>query len=443
MSERGEPQSLEAERSVLGSILIDGDAFDMAAGVLNAEHFARVVHRYVWHAMARLRKAGAAIDFGTVRESLSSAGHLDEVGILYLSQLTDGVPKASNIEHYARIVRDKSTLRDLLEQARGIVKEALESPEDVQGLVDSAERRLMAVGKSISRGDFLLADDWMGEMFRHVEAASSNSRDVTGVPTGIAELDRRTRGLQPSDLIYVGARPSVGKTSLALQIALEASKHVMVGFVSVEMSRASVGFRAVSMESRIDALRIMTGKITGYEVTRVTEALNRLSERRLAIDDASGQTAAGVRAKVRRLASRYGCGLVIVDYMQLLHTGQKSENRNQELSQMSASLKDLAKELNAPVMVLSQLSRESEKNAGRRPAIWNLRDSGSLEADADLVLLLHRPGQHEDGQQYREGEEAELIIAKQRNGPTGVIPLVWQGSTMRFVDVAIDRARTA
>lgn len=431
-----EPHSLDAERSVLGAVLLDGELFDTAASVITAgDQFLRTAHRMVWEAMTRLRQAGIAIDFGTVRESLASAKQIDEVGVVYLLGLTDGVPKAMNVEFYARTVREKATLRNLITQARQIIAEAEENPEDVAAVVDAAERRMMSVGRETVKGDFLLASDWMREMYAHIETATSQRRAITGVPTGLVELDRMTRGLQPSDLIYVGARPSVGKTSLALQIALEASRHTMVGFVSVEMSRTSVGFRAVSMESRVDAVRIMTGHVGGDEMRRVGDALGRLSERRLAIDDASGQTAAGVRAKVRRLASRYQCGLVMVDYMQLLRTGQRSENRNQELSQISAGMKDLAKELNAPVVVLSQLSRDSEKNAGRRPAVWNLRDSGSLEADADLVILLHRPNQHEDGQRYSDGEPAELIIAKQRNGPTGVIPLQWQATTMRFADV--------
>lgn len=438
------PASLEAERSVLGAVLLDGELYDTAAAVLHTgAHFHRLAHRFVWQAMTRLHHARTPIDFGTVRESLTSAGHLEDVGLPYLIALIDGVPKASNVEHYAKVVRDKATLRELIAQARAIVEEALEAPEDVSALVDAAERRLMGIGQDAARGDFLVAEDWMAEMFGHVEKATTERRAVTGIPTGIAELDRMTRGLQPSDLVFIGARPSVGKTSLMLQIALHASHTSFAGVFSLEMSRQSVGFRAVAMEAQVDAFRLMTGYVNVAEQRSVAAAMERLGARRLAIDDSSGQTAAGIRAKARRLASRYGAGVIFLDYIQLLYTGGRQENRNQELSQISASLKALAKELVCPVVVLSQLSRESDKGANKRPQLWHLRDSGSLEQDADLVMLLHRPSQHDDGQRYQDGELAELIVAKQRNGPVGVVPLQWHATTMRFTDASQTQERRA
>lgn len=434
------PTSLDAERSVLGAILIDGELYDSAAAVLTSSaHFSRVAHGFVWQAMTRLRQARVPIDFVTVRESLTSAGHLEEVGVLYLTRLTDGVPKASNVEHYARTVRHKAILREVIAVVRQVEAEALQGPEDVEALVDLAERRLMGIGKDAARGEFLEASDWMHEMFAAVSKAASDKRAITGIPTGIAELDRMTRGLQPSDLVFIGARPSVGKTSLMLQMALHASRASFAGIFSLEMSRQSVGFRAVAMEANIDATRLMTGFTSATEQREAGAAMERLSTRKLAIDDASGQTAAGIRAKARRLVSRHGAGVIFLDYIQLLYTGGRAENRNQELSQISASLKGLAKELQCPVVVLSQLSRDSDKGASRRPQLWHLRDSGSLEQDADVVMLLHRPGQHEEGQRFSDGEAAELIIAKQRNGPTGMVPLTWHAQTMRFIDATVGR----
>jgi len=252
-----------------------------------------------------------------------------------------------------------------------------------------------------------------------------------------------TRGLQPSDLVFIGARPSTGKTSLMLQMALHASVSHFVGVFSLEMSRQSVGFRAVAMEAQVDAQRLMTGFIQRREQALVSAAMERLSARPLAIDDSAGQTAAGIRAKARRLVSTHGPGVIFLDYIQLLYAGGRSENRNQELSKISASLKALAKELRCPVVVLSQLSRDSDKGGNKRPQLWHLRDSGSLEQDADLVLLLHRPGQHEDGARIQDGEAAELIVAKQRNGPCGIVHLQWHGSTMRFTEAPASAARAS
>lgn len=431
-------RDLSAERAVLGAILVDADAYDVAAGLLHESHFSLPEHGFVWQAMARLRAAGMAIDPQTLRAELERAKRLDSVGgMLYLSELVTGVTRASNVDAYARIVVEKATLRGLVRAAERIVADAQDSGEDAAVLCERAEARIAELTGTVVRGDFVHAEDWMLEVSRDIEKATIEKKQVTGVPTGFPTLDRMTRGLQPADLIYIGARPSTGKTSLALQLAIEASKHTMTAFVSVEMSRRAVGVRAVSMEARVDAGRIFTGFINSEEQRRIGDALARLSSRRLAIDDAAGQTATGVRAKVRRLARKHGCGAVFIDYMQLLHDQAKSENRNQELAAISAGLKALAKELDAPVVVLSQLSRDSAKSpAGGRPQLHHLRDSGSLEQDADLVMLLHRPNQHADGQRYEDGELAEIIIAKQRNGATGPVPLQWQASTMRFTEVS-------
>lgn len=432
MAERVLPHSLEAERAVIGGLLVDDSLFDLAAGIVSPAHFYRDAHQRVWRAIVAVRAANMAIDLVTVAEELQRRGELDEVGgPAYVASLVDNVPRASNVEYYARIVRDKAVLRRLIFSANRIVTDAYEAEQAPDVLVDQAERLIMDVGTAaVTGGDFVLADDWMRETSAQVEKAALAKRIVTGIPSGIPKLDRWTRGWQDSDLIYLGARPSAGKTSLALQLALEASKHAMTGFVSLEMSRRVVGMRAVAMEARVDAFRLMTGHLGGAEMDQVSRAMVAIAERRLAIDDATGLTGTQLRAKVRRLASRYGLDIVFIDYMQLLQDDSGAENRNLELSRISASLKGLARELDIPVFVLSQLARASARE-NRRPQASDLRDSGSLEQDADIVLLLHRPNQT-DTARFEDDETAELIIAKQRNGPTGLVPLKWLGEQMRF-----------
>lgn len=439
-AERVLPHNLDAERSVIGAVLIDNEALPFASAVINSGSFFRDAHTRIWRHIGHLSERREAIDTVTLKDSLVKSGELEEVGGPgYIGSLIDGVPRATNVEYYARIVKEKSTLRELIFSANKIVADAYEADEDAEVILDRAERGIFAIGRSLSRGDFVLASDWFREVSQQIEHAVSARRVVTGVASGLPTLDKMTRGFQPADLIYIGARPSVGKTSLMLQLALESSRHVMTGIVSVEMSRKVVGLRAVALEARVDAFRLMTGHLSDHEQYRVGQAINALSERLLAIDDSSGQTAPAIRGKVRRLAQRYGLGICFIDYIQLLRDshGQAHENRNQELAQISAGLKDLARDLNAPIVVLSQLARAPEKD-NRRPRVSDLRDSGALEADADLVMLLHRPGQHDDGQRYQEGEEAQLLVAKQRNGPTGTIKLQWMADQMRFGESASD-----
>jgi replicative DNA helicase len=435
MAERVMPHDLQAERSVLGAVFISPDGYDVAAAVgLKAGMFFRTGHARIWQAMGRLRDAGTVIDPITLRAALETAGALDEAGgMLYLAGLVDGVPRASNIDGYARLVRDKARLRELIAAAQSIVADAFEYPE-VDDLLDLSEQRIMAVSRDTSRGEFVLSADWMSEMFGAVEKAYTERRLITGVPCGLRSIDYATRGFQPGELILIAARPSVGKTALGLQFALEASKHVLTAFVSMEMSRQSIGFRAVAQEARLDAVRLMTGQFGDRENRQVGEAISRLGERRLAIDDTSAQNISALCAKLRRLSSRYGLGAVFVDYLQLMHaTG--SENRTQEIGQISGRLKALAKDLQIPVIALCQLTRENEREK-RRPKLSDLRESGNLEQDADVAILIHRPNKPEDTAKYQPGEVVELIMAKQRNGPAGMtIEVAWDGPTMRFTDI--------
>lgn len=429
------PRDLAAEKSVLGSVLVENRQFSLAAAIVQEGHFFREGHRAVWRAFARLDALRQPIDFVTLREALERAGDLEEAGgPAYLSSLMDGVPRASNIESYAQIVRDKATRRDLIAAARATLAEAFDGDDALDEVLSRAEARLLTVGRATARGDFLLAEDWIGEMFPVIDRASSERRAVTGVPCGLGMIDHLTRGWQPTDLVIIAGRPSDGKTSLMLQFALEASRHTFTTICSLEMSRQSVGFRAIALEARVDAFGLMTGRLKDHEMARVGDAMSRLAERRLAIDDSAGQTVTGLCGKVRRLAARYGTGIVFVDYLQLLHgTG---ENRTQEITQISGRLKALAKELNCPVVALSQLTRENARQgASTRPQLHNLRDGGSIEQDADVVLMIHRPNRQTETSRFEDGEAVELILAKQRNGPAGVVrEAVWHAASMRFTD---------
>lgn len=444
MDARPLPHSLEAERAVLGVLMVQPELYDGVAAIVHEADFFRLAHRRVWAAIGRLHERGVPADLLTVHQALTDAGEIEDPvgGPAYLASLIDHGPRGTNVEHYARVLREKTIRRRLIASAQSMLADAYADIDDVELLVDRAERAVMEVGHAaVARGDFVLAEDWMREVMGQVDIAAATKRIVTGVPSGLPLLDRSLRGFQAGDLVLIGARPSTGKTALMLQMALHASAEHMTGIVSLEMGRSPIGFRAVGLEARIETFRLMTGELSEYEQRRAGQAIQRIAERRLAIDDASGQNPAGIRAKVRRLAQRYGLGIVFLDYLQLLRGGERHESRNQEISQISGGLKDLARELQIPVVVLSQLSRDSEKAGGnRRPQLWHLRDSGALEQDADVVLLLHRPGQHSDGDRYRDGEDAELIIAKQRNGPTGLIKLQWVAEQMRFAERAEDAA---
>lgn len=443
-AERVSPHNLEAERSVLGGVLVENEVIGIVAGILQPRMFFRDAHQRIYACMIGMADKQQPIDLVTLCEALRAAQDLEPAGgSAYVASLGDGVPRSSNVEYYARIVREKYTLRELIRSSTKAVSDAYLADQDAAAVIESAQQALMDLGAQTARGEFVLADDWARELYGAIEHATQQKRVITGVPTSLPTLDRFTRGFQAADLIYLGARPSVGKTALMMQMASLAAETTMAGVVSLEMKRLVVGLRLVAMEARVDLYRLMTGHLPPHEQERVGAALERISHKKLAVDDASGINSVQLRAKVRRLSARYGLGIVFIDYMQLIQGAQKAENRNLELSGISAGLKAMAKDLDVPVVVLSQLSRDAAKG-NRRPMLSDLRDSGSLEQDADVVLLLHRPGQHDDGQRYGENEEAELIIAKQRNGPTGTIKLRWIGEQVRFGETEMTQTeRTA
>jgi replicative DNA helicase len=426
-----------AERAILGSVLLDPTMADVATNAgLRADSFYRYGHGGIWRAILRVRAGGGDPDYVTLRASLEASGELDDAGgVVYLASLVDGVPRSLNVESYVRIVTAKARLRAIISSARQSIEEAYsgDDPDDVQA---RAEARVLAQGhESILRSDFVLAADWISDVWSAVDEATTNPRLVTGVPSGIATVDRLTRGWQPANVIVIGGRAGQGKSALMMQMVDAASQHVFTGLVSLEMAKRELGFRWVAQESRVDAYRLMTGQLPPHEMRRVGEALTRLAERRVAIDDAGGQSVAGLCSKIRRLAHRYGLGIVFVDYLQLIQGS--AENRTQEVSRISGGLVSLAKELNIPIVVLSQLSREAAKQGAlARPQLHHLRDSGSIEQDAHVVVLIHRPNQQSESGRFTDGEEAELIVAKNRNGPANrIVPVYWDGPTMRFTDI--------
>jgi replicative DNA helicase len=433
------PHNLEAERSVLGAILVHNDAFNLAAQVIDGRDFYRDAHRRIFDRMVALNERNSAIDFVTLKEELARNGELDEVGgPAYVASLSDGVPRATNVEYYARIVKEKATLRSLIYAANKIITTAYEGEQDADLVLDEAEHSIFAVADARLKAGFVPMHDLVKDSFPKIEQLFEHKRLVTGVPTGFADLDEMTRGFQPGDLIIVAARPSMGKTSLVLNIAQHVAVQpgLTVGFFSLEMSKESLFIRLLTSEAQIDSHRLMSGAIGQKDYSRISHALESLSAMRLFIDDTANIGVLEMRAKTRRLQAEHGLNLVVIDYIQLMSGRGRFENRTLELASISRSLKGLAKELSVPIVVLSQLSRAPESRSDHRPQLSDLRESGALEQDADLVMLIYRDDVYNRDPNNPEAGTAELIVAKQRNGPTGVVKLAFLREQTRFANLA-------
>ena len=392
-AERTLPHNLEAERSVLGAILVHNDAFNLAAQVIDSRDFYRDAHRRIFDCMVALSERHDAIDFVTLKEELARAGELDEVGgPAYVAALADGVPRATNVEYYARIVKEKSTLRNLIYAATKIVANAYEADQESDLILDEAESAIFAVADDRLKAGFVAMRDLVKDSFPKIEKLFEQKRLITGVPTGFVDVDEMTRGLQAGDLVIVAARPSMGKTSLVLNIAQYVASlgDQVVGFFSLEMSKESLFLRLLTSEAQIDGHRLMSGAIGGNDYHRISHALEKLNSMKLFIDDTANIGVLEMRAKSRRLQSEHGLSLLVVDYIQLMNGRGRFENRTLELASISRSLKGLAKELNVPIIVLSQLSRAPESRSDHRPQLSDLRESGALEQDADVVVLIYR-----------------------------------------------------
>ena len=436
------PHNLEAEKSVLGAILIHNEAFNHAAELIDSRDFFRDAHRRIFEKMIGLSERGNAIDFVTLKEELSRGGELEEVGgPAYIASLADGVPRSANVEYYARIVKEKSTLRNLIHSANKILTEAYQAEEEPDLILDEAERAIFAIAEDRIRAGFTPLRDLVQGSFATIEKLQQHKGMVTGVPTGFVDLDEITSGLQPSDLVLVAARPSMGKTSFVLNIAqhIGTSTDMTVGFFSLEMSKEQLFMRMLTGEARIDAHRFRTGYLSEKDYGRLSHALGTLAEARVFIDDTASIGVLEMRAKARRLKAEHGLNLLIIDYLQLMSGRGRFESRQQEIAQISRSLKGLAKELQIPVVALSQLSRASETRSDHRPQLSDLRESGALEQDADVVMFIYREEQYRDadGNQNQEAEgTAEIIIGKQRNGPIGTVKLAFIKEHTRFENLA-------
>ncbi len=438
-AERTLPHNLEAERSVLGAILVHNDAFNLAAQVIDSRDFYRDAHRRIFDKMVALNERNHAIDFVTLKEELARAGDLDEVGgPAYVASLADGVPRATNVEFYAKIVKEKSTLRNLIFAANKILTNAYEAEQESDLILDEAESAIFSVADDRLKAGFVQMRDLVKDNFPKIEQLFAQKRLITGVPTGFVDMDEMTRGLQGGDLIIVAARPSMGKTSLVLNIAQHVAMQPnhTVGFFSLEMSKESLFLRLLTSEAQIDSHRLMSGAIGQKDYGRISHALETLSAMKLFIDDTASIGVLEMRAKARRLKGEHGLSLIIVDYIQLMSGRGRFENRTLELGAISRSLKGLAKELGVPVVVLSQLSRAPEARSDHRPQLSDLRESGALEQDADLVVLIYRDDVYNKDPNSPDAGTAELIVAKQRNGPTGVVRLAFLREQTRFANLA-------
>ena len=442
VAERTLPHNLEAERSVLGAILLHNDAFNLAAEVIDAADFFRDAHRRIFDKMVKLSEAGHAIDLVTLKEELSRSGDLDEVGgPAYITALVDGVPRSTNVEHYARIIKEKATLRNLIFSANKILATAYSAEEDANLILDQAEGAIFAIADDNVRDGFVSLRQLAQGSLDTLDKLHARQELITGVPTGFTDLDEMTSGLQPSDLIIIAARPSMGKTSLVLNMAqhVGTKTDMTVGMFSLEMSKEQLFLRMLTAEARIDAHRLRTGFLGEKDWGKLSTAIGTLSETKIFIDDTPSIGVLEMRAKCRRLKAEHGLHMVIIDYIQLMQGRGRFENRTLELASISRSLKGLAKELRVPIVILSQLSRAPESRSDHRPQLSDLRESGALEQDADVVMFIYREDLYADKAQPVVDNQgvAELIIGKQRNGPTGIVKLAFIREFTRFENLAI------
>jgi replicative DNA helicase len=443
-SDRSVPHNLEAERALLGSILLDNASLNFAMELLAKGDFYSEAHRLTYEKMADLSEKNRAIDLVTLSEELAKDGLLEKAGgAAYLSALTDGVPIGTTaaMGEYCRIVKEKSTIRRLINASNNVLARCLEGTDDPETLIDLAQSQVFEIAEQRMQGGFTSLRDEVKASLEKINTLFDRGQTVTGIETGLVDLDSMTSGFQAGELVVIAARPSLGKTALALNIAAHAAikNRKVVGMFSLEMSKESLVIRLLCSEARIDSHKLRTGFSSKEEWNRMTPALGRLSEAPLFIDDTAAPGIMQIRAKARRLKAEKGLDLLIVDYLQLVSGDRRFENRTQEVSSISRGLKSIAKELKVPVLALSQLSRAPEQRPGnQRPQLSDLRESGSIEQDADVVIFIYRekkaaePGKEGEEEPVQGGSETHLIIGKQRNGPTGDVPVVFLKPYAKF-----------
>ena len=431
------PFDLEAEQAVLGAILLDNNAIYKALEIFDPTDFYRPSHRKIFEAMLRLNEREDVIDLLLLRDELDRQHELDDVGgPAYLASLVDVVPTAANIEFHARIVHEKSIARRLLNASIGIATRCYDDAEDVNRILEDAEQQVFEISEGRIKQGFTPLSEIVKEGFEKIEELSVRKSLVTGVPTGFLELDEMTSGFQPSDLIILAARPAMGKTSLCLNIAqhIGVREQLPTAIFSLEMSKEQLGIRLLCAEARLNSHDVRIGNIRDEDWERLTHASEILSKAPIYIDDTPALSILEMRAKAKRLKMEKGLEAVIVDYLQLMQPRARRENRQQEITEISRSLKTLAKELHVPVIALSQLSRAVEQRTDKRPQLSDLRESGAIEQDADVVMFIYRPDVYFDD--APEGV-AELIIGKQRNGPIGTVQLVFIKEYTRFENLDV------
>ena len=433
------PQSLEAEESILSAILLDNSTLLDVLELLRPEDFYRTAHQTIFAAIASLFSKAEPVDLITLTNILRDTNQLEKVGgAAYLARIVDTVPSAINVSHYARIVRDKSALRRLIAKAGEITQRCYEEAGDFDQVLDFAEGAVFEISENKHRAAFHPLSKVIEANIDALEERQGNRALITGIPTGFTRLDHMTSGLQGSDLIILAARPAMGKTALALNIARNAAfeSDVPVAIFSLEMSKEQLSMRMLCSEARVDSSRVRSGFLNPEDWHRITDAAGSLSEAPIFIDDSPDISTTSIRTKCRRLKMDKDLGLVVIDYLQLMRGRQDTERRDLEISEISRSLKLLAKELNVPVLALSQLNRKLEERSDKRPQLSDLRESGALEQDADVVAFIYRDEVYNKDENNPNRGTAEVILSKQRNGPTGVVPLTFLGAYTRFENPA-------
>jgi replicative DNA helicase len=430
------PHNLDAEQSTLGGMLLSQEAVAEVFETVSPSDFYAPKHELIFNAILNLFGRGEPTDAIAVSDELNKQGNLLKAGGAdYLHSLTSYVPTAANASYYAKIVADKAILRRLIEAGTRIAQSGYESQGEVEDLVNQAQAEVYRVVSQTAKEDYVGLSDSIDFAIREIESAQKRGGDLTGIPTGFTDLDAYTHGLHPGQLVIVAARPAVGKSTFALDIARNASVkyNKPTIFFSLEMGRAEIAMRMLSAESSIYLQSMRKGTMTEADWTRLAAVRGKINDAPLYIDDSPNLSLVEIRAKCRRLAQQVDLKMVVIDYIQLMSSGKKVESRQQEVSEFSRALKLLAKELNLPVVALSQLNRQTEQSKDKRPELSHLRESGSLEQDADVVVLLHREGIFE--RDHPRAGEADLILAKQRNGPTGTVVVAFQGQYSRFVNM--------
>ena len=438
------PYHLEAEQSVIGACFRAEDALSKALEILNEEDFYKAAHRTIFQNMRALFEVNQPIDILGLTDRMRQNNELESAGgINYLSQLEDFVPTATAVTHHAKIVREKKILRDLIYTATEIVTNSYNESDSVDQILDLAEKSIFEISKKRTRRSFYSLDEVVKENFKSIDKLVNQPGMVTGVPTGFTDFDSKTSGLQPSDLIIIAGRPSMGKTSFALDIARYASLHAntVTAMFSLEMSKDQLGMRMLCAEARVNSSKLRTGYLASSDWPRLSHAGEKLAKAKIFIDDSPALSSLDVRARARRLAAEQPLGLVIVDYLQLMQSRGKTESRQLEVSEISRGLKSLAKEINAPILALSQLSRAVESRTDKRPMLSDLRESGSIEQDADVVAFIYRDEVYNSD--TPDAGVAEILIRKQRNGPIGDIRLQFENQYTRFYNLTLDEGETS